>query len=332
MRKIFVPHNITDPGVEQLQEAFGVENVRVYREEGAISRELLLEGVVGVSALLPIQTERVDGELLDAAGPQLKVVANHGVGYDNIDVEAATARNVVVTNTPGVVSGATADLTWSLILSAARRTCEADRYVREGKWNGISVRLLNGTDVHGKTLGIFGLGSIGQAVARRSKGFDMPLIYHSRNRLDAALERDLGARYVDKATLLAESDILSLHCPLTPETTRAFGEAEFCAMKSSAVFINTTRGPVVDEAALAHALLNGEIACAGLDVFEAEPKIHPDLLRCENAVFMPHLGSASHETRGKMGQMAAVNIIACLNGQVQPNCLNKEVLGAVLGG
>lgn len=329
MPKIFITHHITDPGIEKLREAFGSENVHVYQEKGVIPRDLLLEGVKGIDALITIHTEIVDPELLDIAGPQLKIVANHGVGYNHIDVEAASSRNVLVSNTPGVLSGATADLTWSLILGAARRTCEGDRYVRDGKWNDVDMRLLLGTDLDGKTLGIFGLGRIGQAVARRSLGFDMRVIYHARNRLDPSLEKELCATYVDKATLLAQSDVLSLHCPLTPETTHAFARAEFQAMKRSAVFINTTRGPVVDEAALANALVKGEIAYAGLDVYEDEPTVHPDLLRCENAVLVPHIGSASHETRAKMGEMAAANIIACLNGQPPPNCLNKEVLDTV---
>ena len=312
--------------IRMLADAFGAEAVSVFPEDRVIRRDELLEGVKGIDALLPILTETVDSPIMDEAGEGLKIIANYAVGYNNIDVEAATARKICVTNTPGVLTETTADLAWALILGTARRTSEGERYLRAGKWKSWAPQLLLGPDVHGKTLGIFGLGRIGQAVARRASGFNMPIIYYSPTRKDESLERELHATYVDRETLLAESDILSLHCPLSPETRHAFGESEFRAMKSDALLINTTRGPVVDEAALADALRNGEIAAAGLDVFEEEPAVHAGLLACENVLLLPHLGSATKETRAKMAEIAAANIVACLQGDRPPNCVNPEVL------
>ncbi len=309
-----------------LVDAFGEEAVSVFSEDRVIHRDELLEGVKGVDALLPILTETVDAEVMEAAGPQLKIIANYAVGYNNIEVAAATERGIPVTNTPGVLTETTADLTWALILGAARRISEGERYLRAGKWKSWAPQLLLGDDVHGKTLGIFGLGRIGTAVARRAKGFNMRIIYHSRTRKDPALEDELGATFVDKPALLAESDILTLHCPFSDETHHAFSSEEFNAMKASAIFVNTTRGPVVDETALALALQAGDITAAGLDVFEDEPEIHPELLKCENALLIPHLGSATKETRAKMAEIAAANIIARLNGETPPNCINPEVL------
>lgn len=326
MARVFLSRDLPKSAVQMLYDAFGENEVAIYPKDQVIEREALLEGVKGVEALLPILTERIDDEVLEAAGPQLKIVANYAVGYNNIDVDAATKRGIPITNTPGVLTETTADLAWALILGTARRMGEGERYLRDGKWESWAPQLLLGWDIHHKTLGIFGMGRIGEAVARRAKGFDMRIIYHSRNQKDTTLEKELGLEYVDMPTLLAESDILSLHCPLSPETTHSFGKAEFEAMKSDAVFINTTRGPVVDEAALAKSLHAGDIAAAGLDVFEEEPKIHPDLLTCENALLLPHLGSATKDTRAKMAEIAATNIIARLNGEPPPNCINPEVL------
>ncbi|MEX2016479.1 MAG: D-glycerate dehydrogenase, partial [Candidatus Hydrogenedentales bacterium] len=241
------------------------------------------------------------------------------------DVAAATQRRVAVTNTPDELTESTADLTSALILCAARRVGEAQRFLRAGKWTTWAPDLMCGVDVHGKTLGIFGLGRIGAAVARRARGFNMRVLYAGRSP-KPELERGLGAAFVDKATLLAESDIISLHCPLNAETRHAFGAAEFRAMKPTAVFVNTTRGPVVDEPVLATALRDGEIAYAGLDVFEQEPAVHPDLLGCENALLLPHLGSATSETRTRMAEIAAENIAAALTGRRPPTCVNPQVL------
>ncbi len=324
--RIFVARRVPDAGLNLLFDAFGKENVVVFPEDRIISREELLAEVKGADAILPILTDKVDGEVLDAAGQQLRIVANFAVGYNNIDVPAATARKVPVTNTPGVLTDTTADLTVALILSVARRMGEGERMVRAREWSGWGPMQLLGSDVYGKTLGIFGMGRIGQAVVRRALGFDMNILYTSRNRLDSATEQQLHARYVDKATLLAESDYVSIHCPLMPETTHAFGEEEFFAMKTTAYFINTSRGPVVDEAALVNALRCGKIAGAGLDVYEHEPTLHEGLYSCENAVIAPHLGSATLETRSKMASIAATNIIARLRGERPPNCVNPEVL------
>jgi glyoxylate reductase len=326
MPNIYVCRQVPDPGLQVLYDAFGEESVTIYPVDEIIPRDKLLEGVKGVDALLPILTDRVDGEVLDAAGPQLKIVANYAVGYNNIDVDAATARKVPVTNTPGVLTETTADLAWALILASTRRISESEAYLRAGKWDGWGPMQFLGTDVYGKTLGIFGMGRIAQAVARRAVGFGMNVIYASRSRQPEAIEKELNATHVDKATLLAESDILSVHCPLLPETTHAFSTAEFKAMKSSAVLINTSRGPTVDEGALVDALKNGDIWGAGIDVFEEEPKVHPGLMECPNAVIIPHLGSATLETRGKMATIAAQNIVARLNGETPPNCVNPEVL------
>jgi len=325
MPRVFVARRIPDAGLNLLYDAFGKGNVTVFPEDRIIAREELIAGIRGADAILPILTDKIDGEVLDAAGPQLKIVANFAVGYNNIDVPAASARTVPVTNTPGVLTDTTADLTFALILSVARRMGEGERMVRARQWPGWGPMQLMGSDVFGKTLGIFGMGRIGQAVAKRATGFDMKVLYSNRKPLDAALEKQFNARYVDKATLLAESDFLSIHCPLMPETTHAFGAAEFSAMKKSSYLINTSRGPVVDEAALVTALKNGDIAGAGLDVYEHEPKLHEGLYDCENAVIAPHLGSATLETRGKMASIAATNIIARLRGERPPNCVNPEV-------
>ncbi len=326
MPRIFVTRRIPERGLRLLYDAFGEENVSVAPQEDAMERAALLEAVRGIDGLLSILTETIDGEVLDAAGPQLQIVANYAVGYNNIDVAAATQRRVAVTNTPGVLTETTADLAWALLMAAARRLGESERLLRAGRWAGWGPMLFLGVDVHGKTLGIFGMGRIGQAMARRASGFDMRVLYTDAARLSAEQEAALNATYVDKATLLAESDFVSIHCPLTPETRHAFGAAEFTAMKKTAVLVNSARGPVVDEAALARALQDGEIFAAGLDVFEDEPQIHPDLLDCQNAVLIPHLGSASQETRSRMAEIAATNIIARLNGRTPPNCVNPEIL------
>ncbi len=326
MPTIFITRAIPERGLNRLADAFGAESVAVAPQDCAIGREALLEGVRGIDALLPILTDSIDAEVFDAAGPQLKIVANFAVGYNNIDVAAATARGIAVTNTPGVLTETTADLAWALLMAAARRLGEGERYLRAGKWDAWGPMLFMGRDVYGATLGIFGMGRIGQAVARRALAFGMRVIYTSRTPLAAETEAALKAERVDKATLLETSDFLSVHCPLTPETNHAFGPAEFAAMKKTAVFVNTARGPVVDEAALANALQSGEIFAAGLDVFEEEPKVHADLLACENAVLLPHLGSASHETRSRMAEIAASNIVARLQGKRPPNCVNPEIL------
>ena len=326
MPRIFITRRIPDSGIQMLTDAFGEQEVVFAPQDGIISRGALLEGVTGADALLPILTDTIDTAVMDAAGAPLKIIANYAVGYNNIDVDTATARGIAVTNTPGVLTETTADLAWALLMTAARRINESERYLRAGQWDAWGPQLMLGVDVHGKTLGIFGMGRIGQAVARRARGFDMRVLYTDVQRLPAATEQQLEAAFANKATLVAESDFISIHCPLLPETTHAFGADEFKVMKQTAVLINTSRGPVVDEAALAQALESGAILAAGLDVYEDEPEVHPALLACENAVLVPHIGSGSRETRAKMAEMAAANIIARLTGETPPNCVNPEVL------
>lgn len=320
MPTVFVCRRIPDQGLDLLFEAFGTENVTVAPQDAPVERGALLEGVRGANAILSILTDRIDGEVLDAAGAQLKVVANFAVGYNNIDVEAATERGVAVTNTPGVLTETTADTAWALLMMAARRFGEGERYVRAGRWGGWGPMQLLGVDVHGKTLGIFGMGRIGQAVARRAMAFNMRVIYVDAQAPD--LPPGVDAKPVDMDTLLADSDFISIHCPLLTETTHVFAEKQFKAMKNSACVINTARGPVIDEEALAEALTTGQIRAAGLDVFENEPRVTPQLLAMENVVLLPHLGSATEETRGKMAQMAAENIIQALRGDKPANLVN----------
>lgn len=317
--KIVVTQTIPERGLGMLRDAFGAEAVLVTSQDGPIPRAKLLAAVRGADALLPMLTDRIDGAVLDAAGPGLRIVANNAVGFDNIDLAAARARGVAVSNTPDVLTETTADLAWALLMAAARRIGEGERFLRAGQWICWSPMQLLGLDIHGATLGVFGMGRIGQAVARRAAGFSMRVLYTDANRLPEDAESALGAVFADKAALLREADFLTVHCPLTPDTRHAFSDAEFAAMKRTAVFVNTSRGPVVDEAALARALREGKIFAAGLDVFEEEPRVHPDLLDCENAVLIPHLGSASVETRARMAALAAGNIVAVLRGEEPPN-------------
>jgi glyoxylate reductase len=295
-------------------------------EDRPMARDRLLAEVKGKHGLLPMLTDRIDEELLDAAGPDLAVVANFAVGYDNVDVAACTGRGVVVTNTPDVLTDATADMAWSLILAASRRVGEGERLIRDGRPWGWAPDFMLGREVTGKTLGVVGMGRIGQAVAARARGFRMRILYHSRTRSPDA-EAALGAEYRDLPALLTEADIVSVHVSLSAETHHLFGPKEFRAMKPTAVFVNTTRGAVVDEEALAQALKQGEIFAAGLDVYEREPEVHPNLLGLDNVVLVPHLGSATVETRTAMGMLAAENLVASLEGRRPPSIVNPEVLG-----
>lgn len=323
-KKIFVTRNLPEAGLIPLYKHFGEANVKVYAGDAPIPRDELLKEVNGVDALLCLLTDKIDSEVMDAAGPQLKIIANYAVGFDNIDVAAATKRKIVVTNTPGVLTETTADLAWALLMATARRLGEGERLLRASQWSGWNPTLFLGMDVHGKTLGIFGMGRIGQAVARRAKGFNMRIIYYDVH--ESNLPKDIEATKVDKDTLLKESDFITIHCPLTRDTYHAFGMEEFKKMKRTACIINTSRGPVIDEEALAKALKEGIIFAAGLDVFEKEPEVHPDLLDCPNAVLIPHLGSASVETRSRMAEIAAKNIVARLSGETPPNAVNPDAL------
>ena len=314
--KVLVTREIPNAGLRLLEDF----DVTILSEEPP-KRDELLEAVQGASGILSILTETIDAEIMDAAGDGLKVISNMAVGHDNIDVEAANERGIVVTNTPGVLDETTADTAFMLILAAARRLGEAERLVRSGQWNAWGPKQLTGPDVWGKTLGIIGFGRIGQAVARRANGFGMEIFYTARSRKEDA-EKELGARYAEFDELLRESDFVSIHTPLTEETQHLVGTAELQAMKPGAVLVNTSRGPVVDEPTLAEALENGGIFAAGLDVYEEEPKVHPKLLELENVVLAPHIGSASIETRDRMAVLAAENLCTVLDGGEPPNPVN----------
>ncbi len=307
--KVLVTRTIPEVGLRRLEE-FDVTVL----SESPPERGELLEAVRGAAGILPTVTETVDAELMDAAGDDLKVVANMAVGYDNVDVEAATERGVVVTNTPEVLNETTADTAFMLLLAAARRLGEAERLLRSGGWEAWGPMQLTGPDVWGKKLGIVGFGRIGQAVARRARGFDMEVLYHDQYRNEEA-ERELETRYLELEVLLGTCDFVSIHTPLTPETRHLIGAGELERMKPESVLVNSSRGPVVDESALADALAERRIFAAGLDVYEDEPEVHPNLLELENVVLAPHIGSASIETRDKMAVLAAENIVAVLSGE-----------------
>ena len=321
--KLFSTHILFEEPRRRLAEHFDVE---YWTENERPSRPEVLKRVAGKDALVCLLTEKVDRELLDAAGPSLRIVANVAVGYDNIDVPACTERNIAVSNTPGVLDETTADFTWTLLLAVARRLVEGDRLARSGGWLQWNFDLLCGTDVWGKTLGIIGLGRIGRAVARRASGFRMRVIYNSTSRAPAEIERELHAEYLTQDQVLQQADFVSLHVPLNPKTHGLIGHDELAKMKPTAFLINTTRGPVVQEAALVEALDEGLIAGAALDVFEREPQIS-DGLRRDNVVLAPHLGSASVETRTKMAMIAVDNAVAYFAGQLPPTILNPEVWG-----
>ena len=307
--KVLVTREIPDAGRRLLRD-FDVTVV----SESPPERGELLEAVRGAAGILPTVTEKMDAEVMDAAGDGLKVIANMAVGYDNVDLDAAGERNVVVTNTPEVLNETTADTAFMLLLAAARRLGEAERLLRSGGWEAWGPMQLTGPDVWGKKLGVVGFGRIGQAVARRARGFDMEILYHDQYRNESA-EKETGVRYVELDELLRTCDFISVHTPLTDETHHLIGATELGRMKPEAVLINTSRGPVVDEAALADALGEGRIFAAGLDVYEKEPEVHPKLLELENAVLAPHIGSASVETRDRMAVLAAENIVAVLSGE-----------------
>ena len=316
-RKVLVTREIPDAGLRLLEDF----DVTVPPKEPPEKADLL-EAVGGAEGILCTVSENIDAEVMEGAGDGLKIIANMAVGYDNIDVDAATERGIVITNTPGILEETTADTAFMLLLAAARRLGEAERFLRAGKWEAWGPKQFIGPDVWGKTLGVIGFGGIGQAMARRAKGFDMEILYTARSRKKDA-EKELGAWKVELEELLQESDFVSIHTPLTEETQHLIGEEELGLMKSTAVFVNASRGPVVDEAALVEALEKGNIFAAGLDVYEEEPKVHPKLLELENAVLVPHIGSASIETRDKMAALAAENLRAVLNDEEPSNPVNS---------
>ncbi len=319
--KVLVSRIIPESGIESLKHAgFDVD---VYTEDRPIPRKELIRKIPAYDALLAVLTEKVDRELLDVAG-NLKIVANYAVGYNNIDVEACSQNHVAVTNTPGVLTESTADLTFTLILAVAKRIVEGDRLTRSGHFKGWSPLLLLGSDITGKTLGIIGAGRIGTAVAARAAGFDMPVLYHDTKN-NEILDTRYKARLVSMDELLSHSDFISIHVPLTGKTNHMISTEEFAKMKPQAYLINTARGPIVDENALVQALRNKQIAGAALDVFENEPRLADGLAQFSNTVLVPHIGSATVETRTKMALMAAENIIKMSQGKMPPNILNREI-------
>ncbi len=295
-------------------------------EDHTLAKAEIIAAVASCDALLPSITETIDAEVI-AAAPRLRVIANFGVGFNNIDVAAATARGIVVTNTPGVLTEATADIAFGLLLAGTRRFSEGDRLVRSHQWTGWSPLQLLGGDLTGATLGLVGFGRIGQAVARRAQGFGMRVIYFDCVRLSADEEKRLGVEFREREALLRESDYVSLHVVYAPDTHHLIDEAALARMKPAAVLVNTSRGAVIDEKALVRALRNGTIAAAGLDVFEREPQLEPELYDIPNCVLLPHLGSATIGTRTRMGMLAVDNLLAVCRGGRPANCVNPEVLG-----
>ena len=320
--KVFITRAIPEAGLDLLRP---IAEIEVWEDELPPPRESLLQKVKGVDGLLTLLTDKIDSQVMDAAGATLKVISQMAVGYDNIDVTAATARKIPVGHTPGVLTETTADFAWALLMSAARRIVEGDHYTRDGKWKTWMPTLLLGPDVHRATLGIIGLGRIGQAVAKRAKGFDMRVIYHSVHR-HPEIEKSLGVEYVPLDSLYAESDFISIHTPLNDSTYHLINDSALAKMKPGAILINTARGGVIDPDALHRALRDKKIAYAALDVTEPEPiPLESPLLTLDNIIIAPHIASASIQTRNKMATMAAENLIAGLKGEKLPHCVNPQV-------
>lgn len=320
--RIFVTRRIPEAGLTRLRAGF---DVVVNPDDRPLTKEELHRGIADADAVIGLLTDRIDAAFFDAA-PNLKGYANYAVGYDNIDVAEATRRGIPVSNTPDVLTMATAELAWSLLFAVARRVVETDAVMRSGAWTGWGPLQFIGADVSGRTLGIVGAGRIGTAMARMSSGFGMRVLYTSSSSRNEELERDLGARRVDFDALLRESDFISIHTPLRPSTRHLFNADAFRRMKNTAILINTGRGPVIKEDDLVAALRSGEIGGAGLDVYETEPRMAEGLKDCPNTVLLPHIGSATHSTRDNMALLAAENIEAMLAGTKPPTILNPEVL------
>lgn len=318
--KVFVTRPLPAPALELLSSTC---EVRSYREDAAIPASQLAGECRDVEGIL-VNSARLSEDVLLAA-PRLRAVSNCGVGYDHIDVAACNRRRIPITNTAGSLEETTADLAFMLLLATARRAIEADRYVREGRWERWQWGLLHGMDVHHKTLGLVGFGGIGQAMARRGRGFSMRVLYCSRRRVAESVELELHAEHAGLETLLRNSDYVSLHVPLTPETRHIIDGKALRLMKSNAILVNTARGPVVDEDALVEALKSRKIAGAGLDVFESEPHVHPNLIELDNVVLAPHIGSATGETRLRMATLAVKNLLAMLAGERPANVVNPEI-------
>lgn len=321
--RVLVARRVFDSVVQRLAAHFEVET---NDEDTVWTKAELIARLQGKSGAFITGSERIDAEVLDAC-PELKAVCNMAVGYNNIDLAACTARGVLASNTPDVLTETTADFGFALMMATARRMAESEHFLRRGEWTKWAYDMFIGPDVHGATLGILGMGRIGRAIARRGHlGFGMPVIYHNRSRLAPELEAEVGASYVSKNELLAQSDHLVIVLPYSPESHHTIGAAELARMKSSATLTNIARGGIVDDAALAQALAERRIAAAGLDVFEGEPKVHPALLSVPNVVLTPHIASASVKTRLAMADLAADNLIAVLIGGSPPTPLNPQVL------
>ena len=318
-KRVYVTRAIPEKALKILEENF---EVTVFPEKRPITKKEIMRLAKGYDGLLPLLTDEVDEKVMEKTG--IKAIANFAVGVDNIDIEAATARKIPVTNTPGVLTDATADLTWALILAVTRRIVEADNYLRSGRWKGWDPLLLLGGDLRDKTLGIIGLGRIGRAVAERAKGFGMNVIYNSRTAFDGD-EKYLGIRFVSLEELLKESDFVSIHAPHTEQTHHLIGMKQLEMMKHTAYLINTSRGKLVNEEDLILALQEGKIAGAGLDVFYDEPKVNKELFKFPNVVLLPHIGSASLQTRTKMAVIAAENMVEALQDQRPRNIVNPEI-------
>jgi len=321
--KVFSTHPLFEAPRKMLDEHFEVD---YWSRPERPPRAELLRRVADKEALVCLLTEKINDELL-AAAPKLRIVANVAVGFDNIDVPACTRRRVVASNTPGVLDETTADFAWTLLMAIARRVLEGDQLVRSGQWTGWNLDQLCGGDVWGKTLGLLGFGRIGRAVARRTRGFQMRVIYNDAVRAPAEVEKELNVEFLERDQVLAEADFISVHVPLLPETRHLISAPQLARMKRTAYLINTSRGPVVDEAALLAALEAGQIAGAALDVHEKEPQVHPGLMKRADVILTPHIASASVETRTRMATIAAENVIAVFAGRRPPTALNPEVLG-----
>lgn len=319
---VYVTRQIPQPAIDELKTVCDVE---INLLDEVLSKSELLKKVHGRDAVLCLLTDAINDSVFEAAGSQCRIFANYAVGFNNVDVAAATKHGVIITNTPGVLTDATADLAWALMFSVARRIPAADKFTRDGKFHGWGPMMFLGRDVTKKTLGVIGAGRIGSNFMKKAKGFEMNLLYYDVQK-NAEFEAETGAKYVSKDILLKESDFISVHVPLLPETRHMISKREFCLMKSTTILINTSRGPVVDEKALVEALKTGCIWGAGLDVYENEPLIEPGLIELENAVIVPHIASATIETRTNMGLIAVRNIIAVMSGKSPMNCVNPEVL------
>jgi len=322
-RKVFSTHPLFESARKLLDQHFEVE---YWERPERPPRAEVLKRVADKDALICLLTEKINDELL-ATAPKLRIVANVAVGFDNIDVAACTHRKVLASNTPGVLDDTTADFAWTLLMAVARRLLEGDQLTRSGTWAGWNLDQLCGTDIWGKTLGILGFGRIGRTVARRASGFRMRVLYNDAVRAPAEAEKELNVEFRERDQVLAEADFVTVHVPLLPETRHLISSPQLARMKKTAFLINTSRGPVVDEAALVAALDAGQIAGAALDVYENEPKVHSGLVKRTNVVLAPHIASASIETRTKMATMAVENVIALFAGRRPPNALNPEVLG-----